>query len=77
MQTCAFIDFVQTLKPWLDRDYIRKGYLEKNGVFTLYFTDGGQKVYHIDDCSKSRLKEVFEMMVEKGIPVEKGGWTPP
>ena len=71
MQTCSFIDFIQILKPWLDDDYIRKGYLDKDGKFILFFTDGGEKAYSIDDCSESRLKEVFEMMVQKGIPVEK------
>ena len=71
MQSCNFIDFIQVLKPWLDSDYIRKGYLDKNGEFRLFFTDGGEKVYKIDDCSETRLKEVFEMMVRKGIPVEK------
>ena len=72
MQTCSFIDFMQVLKPWLDNDYIRKGYLDDKGNFRLFFTDGGEKTYRIDDCSEDRLKEVFEMMLEKGIPVEKG-----
>ena len=71
MQTCSFIDFIQVLKPWLDGDYIRTGYLDKDGKFILFFADGGEKAYSIDDCSESRLKEVFEMMVQKGIPVEK------
>ena len=71
MQTCNFTDFIQVLKPWLDSDYIRKGYLDKNGKFILFFSDGGEKVYQIDDCSKAQLKEVFELMVKKGIPVEK------
>jgi len=72
MQTCSFIDFLQVLKPWLDSDYIRKGYLDKKGNFRLFFVDGGEKVYRIDDCSEARLKEVFEMMTNNGIPVEKG-----
>ena len=72
MQTCSFIDFIQVLKPWLDSDYIRKGFLDKKGNFRLYLSDGGEKVYHIDDCSEGQLKEIFEMMVKKGIPVEKG-----
>lgn len=71
MQTCSFVDFIQVLKPWLDGDYIRKGYLDENGNFRLFFADGGEKVYRIDDCSESRLKEVFEMMIQKGIAVEK------
>ena len=71
METCSFINFIQVLKPWLDNDYIRKGYLDKKGNFMLFFADGGEKVYRIDDCSEVRLKEIFEMMIEKGIPVEK------
>ena len=72
MQTCSMMDFIQVLKPWLDRDYIRKGYLDSKGNFRLFFTDGGEKAYQVDDCTEARLKEVFEMMIEKGIPVEKG-----
>ncbi len=72
METCSFIDFIQVLTPWLDSDYIRKGYLDKEKKFRLFFADGGEKVYRIDDCSETRLKEVFEMMIKKGIPVEKG-----
>ena len=72
METCSFIDFIQVLTPWLDGDYIRKGFLDKDGNFRIFFTDGGEKVYRIDDCSEARLKEVFQMMIQKGIPVEKG-----
>ena len=72
MQTCNFIDFIQILEPWLDGDYIRKGYLDKEGNFRLFFTDGGEKVYRIDDCSEARLKEIFKMIIQKGIPIEKG-----
>jgi len=71
METCSFIDFVQVLKPWLDGDYIRKGYLSKEGTFRFFFSDGGEKAYRVDDCSESRLKEVYELMIAKGIPVEK------
>ena len=42
MQTCSMMDFIQVLKPWLDRDYIRKGYLDSKGNFRLFFTDGNQ-----------------------------------
>lgn len=71
MQTCSFTDFIQVLKPWLDSYYIRKGYLDENGDFRLFFTDGGQKRYRIDDCNEARLKEIFELLIQKGIPVEK------
>ena len=72
MESCRFIDFLEVMKPWLDRDYIRKGYLTKNGDFKLFFSDGGEKTYHIDDCTEARLKEVFDMLIKKDIPVEKG-----
>ena len=71
MKTCTFVDFLNMIEPWLDRDYIRKGYLDKNGTFRIFFTDGGEKVYQIDDCTEARLAEVFGAMVEKGIPVER------
>ena len=72
MQTCSFSDFIQVIKPWLDSDYIRKGYLDNRGNFRLFLADGGEKAYRIDDCSENQLREVFEMMIQKGIPVEKG-----
>jgi hypothetical protein len=71
MQSCTFKDFVHILKPWLDRQYIRKGYLDNNGNFRLFFSDGGEKRYRIDDCSESRIEEVLAMMIDKGFPVEK------
>ena len=72
METCRFIDFMKVLKPWLDDDHIRKGYLDQKGNFRLFFADGGEVAYRIDDCSEAQLKEAFELMIEKGIPVEKG-----
>ena len=71
METCTFFDFLEVLKPWIDRDYIRKGFLGEDGTFRIFFTDGGEKAYRIDDCSESRLTEVYELMIAKGIPVEK------
>lgn len=72
METCSFIDFVQVLKPWLDSDYIRKGYVDSKGNFRLFFADGGERRFRIDDCTEDRLKEIFQTLVDKGIPVEKG-----
>ena len=71
METCRFIDFMKVLKPRLYDDHIRKGFLDLKGNFRLFFADGGEVAYRIDDCSEAHLKEVFELMIEKGIPVEK------
>jgi hypothetical protein len=71
MSTCTFFDFLEVLKPWIDRDYIRKGFLGKDGTFRIYFVDGGQKSYRINDCSAERIQETFDLMAAAGIPVEK------
>ena len=47
MSTCTFIDFMQTLTPWLNDDYIHTARIDDKGNFTLMFVDGGQKVYQV------------------------------
>jgi len=71
MNTCTFIDFVQALKPWLNDDYIRQARFDDKGNFTLMFVDGGQKVYHVDDCTAAQLKDAVELMKKNGVPVLK------
>jgi hypothetical protein len=71
MGTCKFNDFLKVLKPWLDRDYIRKVHLIDQDKLVLFFSDGGQKEFFIDDCTKAQLKGVLEEIRQIGIPVEK------
>ena len=71
MQTCQLNDFLKVLEPWLDRDYIRKVYLTDQDHLVFYFTDGGQKAYFIDDCTKAQLKNIITGIRNKGIPFEK------
>ena len=71
MDTCTFMDFMQTLKPWLNDDYIRRAHYNDNGYFTLMFVDGGQKVYQIDDCSAAQLNNAIELLKKNGVPVFK------
>jgi len=71
METCTFKNFLKVLEPWLDRDYIRKAFLTDQGHLILFFTDGGQKGYHIDDCSKNELEAALDDIQNKGIAVEK------
>jgi hypothetical protein len=33
--------------------------------------DGGQKRYHVDDCTAAQLNDVFELMKKNGVPVLK------
>jgi hypothetical protein len=63
------MDFMQTLKPWLNGDYIQQARFDAKGNFTLLFVDGGQKVYHVDDCTAGQLKDVVELLKKKGVPV--------
>jgi predicted glycosyltransferase len=73
MKTCNLSDFMKSLSPWLDDDYIRKACLDENGHFVLLFTDGVKNVYNIEDCKKSQLEEILEELKKKGIPVEFSG----
>ena len=71
MDTCTFIDFLQALKPWLNRDYIQQARFDDTGNFTLMLVDGGQKAYHVDDCTKAQVEEAVELMKKNGVPVLK------
>ena len=69
MNKCTFIDFMQALEPWLNDHYVRKAHLDDNGNFILMFVDGGQKVYHVDDCSAEQLKDAVELLRQNGVPL--------
>jgi hypothetical protein len=62
---------MQTLKPWLNDDYIRAARFDDKGNFTLLFVDGGQKVYQVDDCTAVQLKEAAALLKENGVSVIK------
>jgi hypothetical protein len=70
MESCKMNDFLEVLEPWLDRDYIRKAYLTDQDHLVFFFTDGGQKVYHIDDCTRAQLHHIVADIRKKGVPVE-------
>jgi hypothetical protein len=62
---------MQALKPWLNGDYIKQARFDDKGNFTLMFVDGGQKLYHVDDCTAVQLKNVVELLKKNGVPVFK------
>jgi hypothetical protein len=70
MKTCNLSDFMSSLTPWLNDDYIRKAYLDDKGHFVLVFKDGIKNVYRIEDCSKSQLEAIIEDLKNKGVFVE-------
>jgi hypothetical protein len=69
MDTCKFIDFLETLKPWINDNYIRQAHLNSAGTFTLRFVDGGCKTYQIEDCSSEQLEKTIGHMKKNGIQV--------
>lgn len=71
MEECKLNDFIKVLEPWLDRDYIRKVFLTDQEYLVLFFTDGGQKAYYIDDCTKGQLENILVDIQKRGITVEK------
>jgi hypothetical protein len=71
METCSFTDFMKVLEPWLNRDFVRKAFLDAGGYFRLAFVDGGERLYRLDGCTEGQLKDVLRRLAEKGVPVEK------
>lgn len=69
MNTCTLIDFIQVLKPWLNDSYVHQARLDEHRNLTLRFVDGGQKVYHIDDCSTAQLDDIIALMKNNGVKV--------
>jgi hypothetical protein len=70
MKTCSLNDFMKELTPWLDKDHIRKAYVDDQGHFVLHFVDGMKNVYHIDDCNKSQVDKVLKDLAAKGVKTE-------
>jgi beta-lactam-binding protein with PASTA domain len=62
---------MQTLKPWLNDDYIHTARFDDKGNFTLMFVDGGQKVYQVDDCTEAQIKDAVELLKKNGVSVLK------
>ena len=71
MKTCTLVDFMQALEPWLNDDYIQQARLDDKGNFTLTLVGGGQKVYHVDDCTATQLKDAVELMKKNGVPIQR------
>ncbi|MGD8369277.1 MAG: hypothetical protein PVG78_16685 [Desulfobacterales bacterium] len=70
METCTFSDFMETLKPWLSSDYIHRAKMDDQGRFVLLFSDGGQRVFQIDGCTRPQMEDIVEKMKQNGIRVE-------
>lgn len=71
MKTCNLQDFMEELKPWLDKDHIKNAVLGGDGRLTLHFLDGMKNVYSIDDCNATQVEDVLAKLKASGISIEK------
>lgn len=71
MKTCNLQDFMEELRPWLDKDHIKNVVLSGDGRLTLYFLDGMKNVYSIDDCNAAQMRDVLDKLRANGISIEK------
>jgi hypothetical protein len=63
-------DFLESMKPWLSKEYIQMAYLNEKDHLVLLFKDNVQNVYNINDCSKKQLKNILADLKSKGIVVQ-------
>jgi len=69
MQNCNLELFMEKLRPWLDRQYVREVHVNDEGRLVMRFTDGTQDIYAIEDCGRERLRPILGDLKEKGILV--------
>lgn len=67
MKTCSLFDFMAEMKPWLDREYIRRAYIDTKDNFVLQFLDGTRNVYAINDCSAQQIRQILKDLRHRGI----------
>jgi len=70
MKQCSLNHFTDSLKPWLDQQYVRKVSLNARGQVTFTFSDGISDTYEITDCSRQQVEKVCRNLAENGIKVE-------
>ncbi|MCK5196314.1 MAG: hypothetical protein KAQ71_21060 [Desulfobulbaceae bacterium] len=71
MKTCSLNDFMAELTPWLDKDYIRRAFMDVERRFVLEFNDGMKNVYLIDDCNEDQIKKVLKDLKKRGVATDE------
>jgi len=72
MKQCSLNNFIASLGPWLDNNYIRSVSIDHKGHVTLFFMDGIRDTYDITDCDRSQVLKVCKDLSRSGIPVKEG-----
>lgn len=71
MKECSLDHFTESLRPWLDNNYIRSVSVDLSGHITFFFMDGVEDTYRVTDCDRSHIKQICKEMKERGIPVKE------
>lgn len=71
MKQCSLQHFTESLRPWLDNDYIRAVTIDRKGLVTFTFMDGIMDTYEITDCDWSQIKKICGELSALGIPVRE------
>lgn len=71
MKTCSLNDFMAELTPWLDKDHIRRAFMDVERRFVLEFNDGMKNVYLIDDCNEDQIKKVLKDLKKRGVATDE------
>lgn len=71
MKQCSLDHFIESLRPWLDNNYIRNVVIDKKGHVTFTFMDGIKDTYQITGCDKAYVKKVCKEISMRGIPVKE------
>jgi len=71
MKTCSLNDFMAELTPWLDKNYIKRAFMDVERRFVLEFNDGMKNVYLIDDCNEEQIKKVLKDLKKRGVATDE------
>ena len=72
MKQCSLDNFMDSLGPWLDSNYIRSVSIDLKGHVTFFFMDGVRDTYEITDCDRAQVLEACKDLTKRGIPVKEG-----
>ena len=69
MKQCSLYHFTESLRPWLDNNYIRSVVIDQKGNVTFTFMDGIKDSYQITDCDRNQVRKACKKLSARGIPV--------
>ena len=71
MKECSLDHFTESLRPWLDNNYIRSVSIDQSGHITFFFMDGIEDTYNVTDCDMSHIKQICADLKKQGILVKE------